>query len=67
MPKILAAARSAGVPDFQLFGEAFIRDAVELSSYVRDRGLPNVLDFPMQDALARFAGGSAGARASRRG
>ena len=28
---------------------------------MRDRGLPNVLDFPMQDALARFAGGSAGA------
>ena len=61
VPKILAAARSAGVNDFQLFGEAFIRDAVELSSYVRDRGLPNVIDFPMQDALARFAGGSAGA------
>ncbi len=60
VPRILAAARSAGVPDFQLFGEAFIRDAVELSSYVRDRGLPNVIDFPMQDALARFAGGSAG-------
>jgi glycosidase len=60
VPRILAAARSAGVSDFQLFGEAFIRDAVELSSYVRDRGLPNVIDFPMQDALARFAGGSAG-------
>ena len=60
VPRILAAARSAGVQDFQLFGEAFIRDAVELSSYVRDRGLPNVIDFPMQDALARFAGGSAG-------
>ncbi len=60
VPKILAAARDAGVSDFQLFGEAFITNAVELSSYVRDRGLPNVLDFPMQDALARFAGGSAG-------
>jgi alpha-amylase len=60
VPRILAAARAAGVQDFQLFGEAFIRDAVELSSYVRDRGLPNVLDFPMQDAMARFAGGSAG-------
>jgi glycosidase len=61
VPAILAAAREAGVPDFQLFGEAFITNAIELSSYVRDRGLPNVLDFPMQDALARFAGGSAGA------
>ena len=61
VPRILAAARAAGVPDFQLFGEAFITNAVELSEYVRDRGLPNVLDFPMQDALARFAGGNAGA------
>ena len=62
VPKIMAAAREAGVNDFQLFGEAFITNAIELSSYVRDRGLPNVLDFPMQDALMRFAGGSAGAR-----
>jgi glycosidase len=61
VPRILSAARAAGVPDFQLFGEAFITNAIELSEYVRDRGLPNVLDFPMQDALARFAGGSAGA------
>jgi glycosidase len=61
VPRILAAARAAGVPDFQLFGEAFITNAIELSEYVRDRGLPNVLDFPLQDALARFAGGSAGA------
>ena len=60
VPRILAAARAAGVPDFQLFGEAFITNAIELSEYVRDRGLPNVLDFPLQDALARFAGGSAG-------
>ena len=61
VPAILAAAREAGVPDFQVFGEAFITNAIELSEYVRDRGLPNVLDFPLQDALARFAGGSAGA------
>ncbi len=61
VPAILAAAREAGVPDFQFFGEAFITNAIELSEYVRDRGLPNVLDFPMQDAVARFAGGSAGA------
>ena len=60
VPRILAAARAAGVPDFQIFGEAFLGDAVELSGFVRDRGLPNVLDFPLQDAIARFAGGSAG-------
>jgi glycosidase len=61
-PRILRAARAAGVQDFQLFGEAFISDAVELSGFVRDRGLTNVLDFPLQDALTRFAGGEAGAR-----
>jgi glycosidase len=60
IPKILAAAREAGVPDFQLFGEVFINDTSELSAFVRDRGLPNVLDFPMQDAFTRFASGSAG-------
>jgi glycosidase len=62
LPKIRAAARSAGVSDFQVFGEVFETDAVELSRYVRDRGLPNVIDFPLQDSLDRFAGGSAGAR-----
>ncbi len=61
VPKIMSAARAAGVPDFQLFGEAFESNAIELATYVRNRGLPNVLDFPMQDAVARFAGGSAGA------
>ena len=35
----------------------FVTDAVELSAFVRDRGLPNVLDFPLQDALVRFAAG----------
>ncbi len=59
-PKILAAARAAGVPDFELFGEVPLTDSVDLSAFVRDRGLPNVLDFPLQDALTRFAGGSAG-------
>lgn len=62
VPKILAAAREAGVADFQIFGEAFLTDSIALAPFVRDRGLPNVLDFPLQDALTRFAGGSAGAR-----
>ena len=62
LPKIRAAARAAGVDDFEVFGEVFETDAVELSGYVRDRGLPNVIDFPLQDSLDRFAGGSAGAR-----
>ena len=56
-PKILAAARAAGVNDFEIFGEVTINDAIELSSYVRDRGLPNVLDFPFQAVAAGFAAG----------
>ena len=62
LPKIRAAARAAGVPAFEVFGEVFETDAATLASFVRERGVPNVIDFPLQDALARFAGGSAGAR-----
>jgi glycosidase len=62
-PKILAAARAAGVPDFQMFGEVTLTDAVQLSAFVRDRGLPNVLDFPFQDAAASYAGGGSSAKA----
>jgi glycosidase len=61
-PKILAAARAAGVRDFEIFGEIFLTDSVELSSFVRDRAVPNVIDFPLQDTLVRYAGGSAGSR-----
>ncbi|MBA3381204.1 MAG: hypothetical protein H0T97_04965 [Actinobacteria bacterium] len=61
-PKIRAAARAAGVRDFEIFGEVFETDAVALSSFVRDRAVPNVIDFPLQDALVRYAGGSAGAK-----
>ena len=61
-PKILAAARAAGVQDFEIFGEVFLTDTVELSSFVRDRAIPNIIDFPLQDSLVRYAGGSAGSR-----
>ena len=60
VPRVVAAAREAGIGDFEIFGEAFIRDAVPLSAYVRERGLPNVLDFPLQEPAARFAAGVAG-------
>lgn len=63
VPQILAAARAAGVPDFQIFGEVPLTDAIGLSRYVRDRGLPNVLDFPFQDAAAGYASGGSGALA----
>jgi len=62
VPKIRAAALAAGVRAFEIFGEVFTTDAVELSSFVRDRAVPNVIDFPLQDALMRYAGGSAGAK-----
>jgi glycosidase len=57
VPRILEAARAAGVQDFEIFGEAFVRDSVTLSTFVRERGLPNVLDFPLQDPSVRFAAG----------
>jgi len=63
VPKIRAAALAAGVRDFEIFGEVFMTDAAELASFVRERKVPSFLDFPLQDALMRFAGGSAGARA----
>jgi glycosidase len=62
VPRIMAAARAAGVPDFQLFGEVFIDNAIDLVPFVRDRGLPNLLDFPLQAAAAGFAAGDAGPR-----
>ena len=61
VPQILAAARAAGVPDFQIFGEVFDTDVLNLVSFVRDRGLPNVLDFPFQDAAAGYASGGSSA------
>lgn len=61
VPKILAAAHAAGVPDFQMFGEVSTNDATDLATYVRDRGLPNVLDFPFQDAAAGYASGTSSA------
>jgi glycosidase len=57
VPRILAAARAAGVPDFQLFGEVFDANTLNLVPFVRDRGLPNLLDFPFQDAAVGFAAG----------
>ncbi|HET7571486.1 MAG TPA: alpha-amylase family glycosyl hydrolase [Gaiellaceae bacterium] len=60
VPQILAAARAAGVPDFSIFGEVFETDAFDVSAFVRDRGLPSVLDFPFQNVAASYAGGISG-------
>jgi glycosidase len=61
-PKIRAAALSAGVKEFEIFGEVTLSDAAELAAFQKSRGLPNVIDFPLHDSLMRFAGGSAGAK-----
>jgi glycosidase len=62
VPKIRAVARAAGVRDFEIFGEVTLTDATELAAFARERAIPNVLDFPLQDSLMRYAGGSAGAK-----
>jgi glycosidase len=63
VPKILSAAQQAGVSDFQMFGEVPITDDQDLSTYVRDQGLPNVLDFPFQDVAVGLASGHVAAAA----
>jgi glycosidase len=65
VPKIRAAARSAGVGDFPIFGEVFSKDDAYVSPFVRDRGLPFTLDFPFQDVATGFAAGTTNARALR--
>jgi len=62
LPRIRAAAARAGVKDFLVFGEVFDADTLALYPFVRDRGLPTLLDFPLQDQLVGFAAGERGAR-----
>ena len=62
VPRIRAAAASIGVKDFPIFGEVTLNDAVDLSDFVRDRGLPQVLDFPFQQVAVAYASGASGAR-----
>jgi len=62
LPRIRAAARRAGIADFMVFGEVFNADTLELYPFVRDRGLPALLDFPLQDQLVGYASGERGAR-----
>jgi alpha-amylase len=61
--RIRAAARAAKTPtDFPIFGEVTLNDAIDLSAYVRDRGLPQVLDFPFQQVASAYAAGASGAK-----
>jgi glycosidase len=61
VPKIRAAAASAGIKDFPVFGEVTLNDASDLSVFVRDRGVPQVLDFPFQQVASGYAAGANGA------
>jgi glycosidase len=56
--RLRAAAKAAGVANFELLGSVAAVDPLELSSFVRDRGLPSVLDLPLQDAVTRYVGGT---------
>jgi glycosidase len=56
--RLRAAAEAAGVANFELIGSVAAADTLELSSFVRDRGLPSVLDVPMQDAVTRYVSGA---------
>jgi glycosidase len=62
VPKIRAAARSAGTSDFPIFGEVTLNDAVDLSGFARTRGVPQLLDFPFQQVASAYAAGATGAR-----
>ncbi len=62
LPGIRAAARRAGVRDFGVFGEVFDSDTLNLYPFVRDRGLPSLLDFPLQDQLVGYASGERGSK-----
>ncbi len=60
VPQILDAAKSAGIDDFEIFGETWITEPISQSVYEREWGIPNHLDFPLYDAVARYAGGLIG-------
>ena len=61
VPQIMKAARAAGEPDFQIFGEVFNSDPIAQSTYVRDRGMPSVLDFPFQSLASGYVAGTSSA------
>jgi glycosidase len=61
VPAIMKAARAAGEPDFQIFGEVYNSDPFQQMPYVRDQGMPNVLDFPFQTAATGYVSGQSSA------
>jgi len=62
VPRIRAEARERGITDFPIFGEVTLNDAIDLSAYARDRGVPQLLDFPFQQVASSYAAGASGAK-----
>jgi glycosidase len=61
VPQILKAAQADGNPDFQIFGEVFNSDDTQQMPYIRDRGMPNLLDFPFQNVATGYVSGATSA------
>lgn len=55
LPKIMAAAKIAGKPDFAVFGEVYDANPYFLSTFVHDQSFPSVLDFGFQRHALGFA------------
>jgi glycosidase len=57
LPKMLSQAKSVGKSDLPIFGEAWETTPETLSTFMRDKDLPSVLDFGLLPALQAFASG----------
>ncbi len=62
VPKIRAAAKAAGISDVPVFGEVTLNDVVDLAPFARNRGIPQVLDFPFQQVASAYASGASGSK-----
>ena len=62
VPAMKARAAAKGIPNFHIFGEVATgeMDPAKLAEHTRVDGLPAVLDFAFQRAVADTVGGSAG-------
>lgn len=56
-PLILQKAKSAGIPNFTIFGEVSDSTSFGLMTYVRENKIQTVLDFPFQTNATNFASG----------
>ncbi len=56
-PLILQKAKSAGIPNFTIFGEVSESTSFGLMTYVRENKIQTVLDFPFQTSATNFASG----------